>query len=214
MEISPFDLLRLTITSLIFGVCLGVFNDLNRLIRALLGVKYSERDLDELYKRKLPIIHRPLGIYRQSRIKKYVTSIVIFLGDIALFFTFGWGVAIINYYFNDGQVRFYSPISAILGFVVYYFTIGRLSIRLFEVAAFLIKAFILIITIAIFAPIKKIVRFYTKNVKKLYYIIYKILAKKEKKRYNIIKCKKVTEGSKNGFVNIFKEEQNDDKKVL
>lgn len=214
MEISPIDLLYLTLTSLLFGACCGIFNDVSRLVRALLGVKYSGGNFERLYKLKLPIIKRSVGEVREGKIRQRLLGVIIFIQDIALFFVFGWGIAIINFYFNDGQFRAYAPIAAICGFVLYYFSLGRVFLYFSEALAFFARATILMVFHLFYLPFEKIAGLIIKIVKKLHHIVNKTLAKKEKKGYNSIKYKKVTEMAKKGFVNLVKEEHDDNKKVF
>lgn len=199
MEISPIQIFFLILSSLAFGVVCGVVNDVNRTVRVLFGVKYLSGRFDRLYKIKLPIIRRSLGEIKESRLKRVLLPTVIFLQDVFLFLFAGCGVAVINYYFNSGRIRIYTPIAVLCGFLAYYFTVGKLVLYFSELLAFIIRAFFAVIFEMLLYPFKIIVVFLLKMAKKLLYFINKTLAKRQKLVYNRNKMKYVLQEADLGF---------------
>ena len=140
MEISPYMLFLLLVYSFLFGMAAGVFNDVNRITRAILGVRYPSRSFERLYSLKLPFIGA-LGDKRsESKLKETLLSVVIFIQDILLFVFIGCGTAVLNYYLNRGQFRLYTIVAVAAGFAVYYFTLGKLVIFLSQGIVFLLRA--------------------------------------------------------------------------
>ena len=58
MEISPFLLAKLLLYSFFLGILIGVFYDVNRIIRIFLGERYSEGHFERLYSIKLPFLKK------------------------------------------------------------------------------------------------------------------------------------------------------------
>lgn len=205
MEISPLMLLRLLIYSFLFGISAGAFNDLNRILRIFLKTKRTNKGLDRLYDTKLSLLKNLIGIRLIRRCAKILFSVLIFIQDIALFLYLGCGVVILNYYMNRGQFRLYTIAAALVGFVIYYFTIGRLMMVLAKGIAYVIR---FVMTLLIYLISRPFVWGFAVG-KKILFIpckkIFTAIAKRRKLSYN----KKRSEGSvdeigyleegKNGF---------------
>lgn len=204
MEISPIEILYMIICALCFGAVCGLLNDVNRFVRVFMGVKYGGKSAEALYEKKLPIIGRALGRVKESAALRVLQNVTVFFQDLALLVFAGCGVAVINYYFNYGRVRIYAPAAALLGFLFYYFTLGRVFVRIFEVAAFFVKAFLCMILSILYVPIGFFVNFLVKNIKKFAKKVCKAIAKKQKKVYNNKKEIRVMSAAAYGFVNMHK----------
>ena len=144
MEISPLLLSLLLLWSAVFGAVLGMINDVNRIIRVFLGVRYTQNGFERLYKYPLPILKKPLGELKTLPKRGFV-SVIIFLQDLLFFIIAGVGVAILNYEFNEGKFRIFTLLAILVGFLLYYFTIGKLVILASELIVFSIKAIFLMI---------------------------------------------------------------------
>ena len=203
MEISPFLLALLLGWSFVWGVSLGVLNDVNRIIRVFCGEVYSKKYFGKLYELTLPIINKPIG-RRQSRIGKKSLSVLIFFQDIIFFAIAGIGITILNYEFNEGRFRFFTVFAVILGFVIYYFTVGKIVMMLSEGIAFFIKATILIVFSAFLRPFAKLGHFFAKKMKKIALFLNITIANIQKKLYNINRKKKMIKKSSMGFLKIKK----------
>ena len=119
MEISPFLLTLLLSWSFVFGVILGVINDMNRIIRVFCGVRYSEKRFGKLYELVLPVVHRPL-LRSENKFHKKALAVLIFFQDIIFFILAGVGIILLNYEFNEGRFRFFTV------FAVYLYNINIL----------------------------------------------------------------------------------------
>ena len=121
MEISPMRIFWMLVYAFAFGALCGVLNDINRLVRVLLGVRYGKERMRRLYSLKIPVLGRSLRERKDGGIKGFFLSAIIFVQDMMLMLFCGGGIIFINYSFNDGRVRIYTPLMVILGFVCYYF---------------------------------------------------------------------------------------------
>ena len=125
MEISPIKILYMALFSIAFGAAVGGLNDLNRLVRMLFGKVYGNRRFGFLYNLHLPISGRSVGEPKVCGKFGYLYGVAVFFQDIALFLFSGVGVALLNYYFNNGRPRLYTPVAVVVGFLLYYFTVGK-----------------------------------------------------------------------------------------
>lgn len=203
MEISPFLLTLLLSWSFAFGLILGIVNDVNRIIRVFCGVKYSEKRFGRLYELVLPVVHRPLS-KNENKFHKKALAVLIFFQDIAFFIFAGIGIILLNYEFNEGRFRFFTVIAVILGFLLYYFTIGKIVMTVSEGIAFFVKATLLIVFCAILRPICFIGKFFAKKIKKITRFSNIAIAKFRKKLYNKYKKKDMLQKSLDGFLKIEK----------
>ena len=135
MEISPYMLTLLLVYSFLFGAFAGALNDAGKIFRALLfGTGSAERQ------RKLCDIKLILvGKLPQKRESKAL-PIIVFICDVLLFLCVGCGIAILNYYFNKGQMRLYTITAVAVGFLFYYFTIGKIISFLSDYLVFFLRA--------------------------------------------------------------------------
>ena len=200
MEISPIRLLWLLIFSALFGMAVGGLMDLHRLIRVCFGVRYSEKTFEKLYAKPLPILRRPLGAYKQTRLRQIVLSVLIFVQDVALFAVAAVGTVLLNYYFNQGRFRIYTVLAILLGFLLYYFTVGKLVMLCSEGIVFLVRAVLTVIFVLMSRPIVIFVEFFRKNAKKLNENIRNTIAKKRKRVYNKRKEASVLQEAEHGFL--------------
>ncbi len=202
MAISPIRMMWLLVFSLGFGAFCGLLNDVNRLIRIMLGIKYVSKRFEGLRSIKLPVIGAMSKEKKERRGEKLLTGTLIFLQDTFLFFFAGIGTVIINYYFNDGRLRIYAPMALLIGFLIYYFTVGKLVIAYSDVLVFLFRAFFAIFLAVFYIPIRSFVEFLVKIFKKIVKKLNKTIAKRQKKVYNNKKESSVLSNSKHGFIKL------------
>ncbi len=203
MEISPFLLSLLLGWSFVWGLILGILNDVNRIIRVFCGVAYSKMHFGKLYEINLPIVHRPLG-KSEGKIHNKALSLLIFFQDIIFFIVTGVGITILNYEFNEGRFRFYTVLAVIFGFVLYYFTLGKIVMMVSEGIVFFIKAAILVIFSAILHPFVILGHFFAKKLKKIALFLNITIANIRKKLYNINRKKRMIDMSSKGFLKMKK----------
>lgn len=199
METSPILLSLLLLWSFVFGCVLGALNDANRIVRVFLGVSYSKRKFSRLYEAKLPVINRPLKAGNGKPCGRLLAA-VIFFQDILLFSAAGIGTVLLNYEFNQGRFRIYTILGIAVGFLLYYFTVGKIVMTVSEGLAFFIKAVFVVIFAAICRPFAIFGRFLGKKIKKIIRFLNIAIANIEKKLYNIIVKKKFLEKAEKGLL--------------
>ena len=199
MEISPLMMAWLLRCSFFFGAAVGVFYDLNRIIRVLLGVRYSKKAFDRLFSLRLPILKRSLGLGQKRKMGAGM-NIIVFLGDVLTFLFGAVGLIVLNYSYNSGDVRFFSVFGVVLGFVIYYNTFGRLIILVLEPIAFLVKYVILSFFIIIGWPFFGFGKNIAKYTKKILFLYTFTLEKRKEKLYNVREEVYLRKMAKNGFL--------------
>lgn len=181
-------------------MALGVLMDIHRLIRVCFGVRYSHQSMDALYAKPLPIVHRPLRRTTPTPSKQIFLNMLIFIQDIVLLIVSGIGVVLLNYYYNQGRFRIYTVLAVLLGFLVYYFTVGKLVIFCSEGIVFAFRSILMVIFVLFSRPIVIFVVFFGKNAKKLNENIRNALAKKRKRVYNKHKESFILQKAAHGFL--------------
>lgn len=200
MEISPFLLSLLLINSFFLGIGLGVLNDVNRIVRVFFGVSYSSKSIRSLYTRNLPIVHRPLVRTEHGKIKNGMLAVLIFFQDLLLFAVGGVGLVLLQYEYNSGRFRFFCIPAILIGFLLYYFTLGKIVMLLSEVIVQGIRAFAWIVGWCILTPFVKIGRIFSKILIKFAKNIQILIAKRAKMLYNRDKKKEWLCTAEKGFL--------------
>lgn len=200
MEISPIRLFYLLLSSFFLGVGMGFFYDIHRMIRISFGIRYSKTAPPEIFRRPLPILGRPLRELRQGKGKRGFLSVLIFFQDLLWFCSAGVGIVILNYAFNDGRFRIYTVVALLIGFLIYYFTLGKLVMILSEWIVFLLRSAFLIFFFILSRPFVKFFCFLWKIIKKTQRNLEKTIANQRKKVYNINKKKECFSAADRGFL--------------
>ena len=182
MEISQITLAIMLFYSFLFGIAVGVFYDLNRIVRVFFGVRYTKRAYGRLYGIRLPISKREIVM---GKSKGFLQSLVINLGDLLCVIVAAIGLILINYGYNSGRFRFFTVAALIVGFLLYRFGIGRLVILITEPVAFICKYVFLSICDLLLSPLRKICNPIYEFVKKISSLYIFTLENKIKKLYNI-----------------------------
>lgn len=158
MEISQLSFVLLTVYSVCFGALLGVMYDVIRIPRVLLG---AERDGNGKNYRKieLPIIKRKAYPEKTNKLSNALLNVWIAVGDVIFAASCGIMAVMIAYAYNSGRVRAVIFIGLALGFLVYYFTLGKLMMKISELLAFLVRSaavYVYELIRCIFGHLKKI----------------------------------------------------------
>ena len=125
IDLSQKALLALLIKSFLSGVALGVFYDLIRAFKMFFGVRYT----------------RPTE--KGSVALRVVAYAVTFLTDILFCVVFGVASILLMYGVGGGVFRGLTYLGLVGGMLLYYFSIGRLMLRVSEaVVDFIKKAFL------------------------------------------------------------------------
>ena len=184
MEISPYMLSLLLLCSLVFGVSAGAVNDINRIIRVALGMRERTGESEKRIR---------------ARVAEALTVVFVALQDILLFAYMGVGVVVLNYYLNRGIFRIYTVAATALGFALYYFTLGRVVIRLAEVIIRVVRGLIIRTLRILTAPFRFVFGIFLGLIKKLCEKIRFALAKRKILRYNKIKREELHSLAARGF---------------
>lgn len=115
------------------------------------------------------------GIIGSGKCKKVhkhgvAVNILVFVCDILFFVIAGCITAIFIFHANDGKIRGIALFGSLVGFVIYYNTVGRLVTR---ISSFIIKT---IYSCAVFVLNQIIKPFFAANVKMLFRLYYLALS--------------------------------------
>ena len=119
MEISPIKIFYMAVASVVFGILVGGFNDVNRILRMLLGQDYNNKRFERLHNIRLPISKKKIGFPECFDEKKRIFEMIVFLQDALIFTVSAVGIALLNYYFNNGRTRIFTPLAVVVGFLFY-----------------------------------------------------------------------------------------------
>jgi len=200
MEISPILLLWLLVASLAFGVGMGVLTDLHRLVRVGLGARYSQKTLKWLYEKPLPVVGHPLRRRARGKLSRIALPILTFVQDLLWFVIAAVGIAILNYWFNQGRFRLFTVLAMLVGFAVYELMIGKLVMRVSESIMDCVRAIGCVLFALISRPIVRFVDFFVNFAKKIVKKVQNTLAKKRIRVYNKNKKKDVLRQAEQGFL--------------
>ena len=200
MEISPLTLLVLLISSFLLGGFVGVINDINKMIRVFLC---GEEDFDRYKKMAVFFKMKKNGI----SFNKTLMNALTFIQDIFTLTLAAVGLILLNYYYNDGYFRFFSFFAMVVGFVIYYFTLGKLAAVILESLAFFLRCIIVTIVRIVTYPIALLIKCIKNLIVKLFIKYKKCIEKNKNLRYNKKRRELIVELSKCGFIT------NDVKKV-
>ncbi len=179
MEISPIRLALLLLYSFVFGMAAGVLNDINRVLRALLGDRRRGARGERLYDKKLPLVGK-----LSQRKKSRALPVLIFVGDVLLFVFIGCGIVVLNFYLNRGQLRLYSITVVGVGFLAYYFTLGKLVMLVSDYIVFFVRATLAITFHIVSAPFLALFRAVKKIFLRIFGKFRRLLEKRRLVRYN------------------------------
>ena len=202
MEISPILLAKLLLYSVLWGGIVGALYDVNRIVRVFFGVRYSKKHFDSLYSLRLPFSKKEISLKNKTdKTKgKFIKGAVVLFGDLLSVTVAAVGIVVLNYSYNDGRFRAFTVIGTLVGFLIYYFSLGKLVMLACEPLAFLIKYAICAVFVILGYPIKFFLYFLLKFVRKICFLLRLALEKRRKKVYNIKELDYLLEMAKNGFL--------------
>lgn len=200
MEISPILLAKLLFYSFLLGIAIGVFYDANRIVRVFLGAMDVRGTDRKEFCLKLPFIDRYVSSVNEKNAKGIVKNVILFAGDFLTVLAGSIGLLVLNYGYNSGRFRFFTVIGIFVGFLLYYFTLGKLTLGVIAPLAFFLKYLFFAFFVVLWSPFKFLTKIVIKNVRKIYFLCQFALEKKRKKEYNIYEKVWLLEMSKNGFI--------------
>lgn len=146
MEVYLSDQLWAIARALLLGIAFGGAYDLIRISRIFIGVRYSGAASVDAIGRRPPSLfciptkmrsffsscgisfpaHREEKGNRSTtpRTKAILRNVAVFFGDI-IYFTLAGAAFCIYIHFSGGEFRMFMLISLIVGFALYYFSVGR-----------------------------------------------------------------------------------------
>ena len=128
MTLNPALQLAMLCNALLAGLALGLFYDVGRVVRVLLGAHTPPPFMAARYRRPLPLVgvgvpFRASGGWHAWRVA------AVFAGDLLLCLTGYVAVELILLYFNDGALRLAVPLLMPIGFALWRRTAARLMTR-------------------------------------------------------------------------------------
>ncbi len=203
MEVSMLVIGKMTLWAFFLGIGAGVFYDIIRITRVMIGVRYDtlKRQTDFLYSKKYPLI----GMLprKESKFKNGLTTVIIAAGDIFFFTVMGVAVSIFLYYTNDGIFRWQVAAFSLLGFFCYYMTFGKLVISFAEILCIFLKIITKILLFTIAFPFKIMYNIIVKVSKVIFGIPFGFVLLGVYKRITSHNTKKITTLSSKGFIESF-----------
>lgn len=162
MEISMRTQLIITAYAVIVGAVIGIIYDIIRISRVFSGVTETSSQ-SKMYTVKLPLIgagtdrkndfpkfcgfrehtHTATAGKKKKKTKvvsEFYKNIIVFAGDILFFFIVSPIFTVFIYYANNGKIRWYLIIGSIVGFMLYYITIGRIIMLFSSLIVFIIRS--------------------------------------------------------------------------
>ena len=145
MYVSMSELSLMFLYSILLGFFLGAVYDIIRLTRIAVGVKYGAQGDKKYSLAEYALIRRFFYSKEKkpSRKKHSFLSLFVFLGDVAFSLFSSVAIAIFIYYFNSGEFRAFVLFGAAFGFLIYYFTLGKIIVYLSSRIIFVIKLVLL-----------------------------------------------------------------------
>ena len=164
MIVQQSRLAQMLVYSFVLGVFLGVVYDFFRIRRLIF---YCEKNT----KANTSIFHRQ---------RRLVEEIVIFIEDVLFWLISAVAMCIFIYYINSGRFRGVAIFGAVIGFFVYYKTIGKVVMLLSGcIINFLRASFRLLIRFTLY-PVGKLLRYvFIVPFYRLFMLIYGEVSKKK-----------------------------------
>ena len=196
MEISPLTLSLLLLFSFLYGICIGIVNDINRIVRVFFGARYTKINFDKLYA-FLKIKNEEKS---QTKAKNIYLNILIFIQDIFLLIFAASGIILLNYYFNDGRFRIFTVLAMLSSAILYYLTVGKLVMLISEPIMLIIRTSVVFIVKTLLWPAQAVYTWTYGMIKNTFSKIKKHIAKARNIRYNKREMARLYSLSKSGFI--------------
>ena len=166
MEVSQLSLISLLFFLALWGGLIGLLDNVNKALRIFL---FENLEL------------------RKFKVKNAFFATFVFFQDFFFIIIAFIGIILLNFYFNNGLFRFLPLLSFGIGFVIYYFTLGKLLMLILRPIVLFTRRFVVgtlrsIYVFLIEFIIKKLVRTIKKSIAKKRNIKYN-----KKRRYQLIK---------------------------
>ncbi len=134
MRFEQTQLFFTALYAIVVGIVLGVLYDVFRIQRISMS-----RDYHFTVMRKRENNSKTLNLLTNFLLSDKLKSVIIFIEDVAFFVLSAVIVIIFIYQSNSGIIRWFELSGAVLGFILYYFTVGRLVVSLSEYIIFAVR---------------------------------------------------------------------------
>lgn len=201
MNVIPAQIFKMTVAAFICGAAMGAFYDLLRISRVFLGYHYISEKSTVLQSKFV----KKFSVKKNQEVRKHLYfKLVLFFEDIIFLAASAIVFVLILFYGNDGIFRSVTFIAFLLGFVVYYLTLGKINVLFFDVLVILLRTLACYIFHYMFLPIKFIVKNIIVLFQKIFCILNKDVENIKIKRYNEKETKNSINSSKKGMLgNLF-----------
>ena len=152
MGLNEKSLSLLLLYSLIVGFFLGFLWDFFRIFRIICYGKPSAAPITPI---RLPSTEKEVrsALSFKHRHKFFSpTGITVFISDLLFCTTSAFSVIILLFHLNDGEIRAFALFGAGIGFTVYYFTLGRITVRISDAIIKKVKKLLFFLHIKMIAP--------------------------------------------------------------
>lgn len=140
--------------ALLLGVLFGVLFDILRILRILCGIRAKKAE-ERPFSLSLPFLPKSFFVPKtKGKGNAVFCAVFIFFCDLLWFFAVGVLFSVFVYWQNDGIFRLYILLSAIIGFVLYYNTLGRLVLRAAESLALALRILLFYIALLLSLPFR------------------------------------------------------------
>lgn len=157
MEVSMGHLALVSMYAFVLGVLFGAFYDVFRILRVSLGIsKYGGRQrFCRIYEKGIKNIFD----FKRSH---FAEALIVGVGDVLYFTVSGAAYAIFINHFNYGRFRWFVFLFCLLGFVLYYFSVGMVVIRFSSVISQILELVISVSVHFVLLPFKMLFKSFKK----------------------------------------------------
>lgn len=146
------EFLIFVLHSFLCGAFLGAVYDFFRISRILLGITISyPKSADRLYRISYPVIGK---ISVRSVASGRAAGVLLFFSDILFSLIAASSVLVVTFFRNDGKIRAECLFITAVGFLLYYVSIGRLTMLFSSYIAFLIRLLSAYVKFVIMLPLR------------------------------------------------------------
>lgn len=202
IRIDPDRLMGMLLWGIVCGAVLGVLWDVFRLTRVMLGFSYPSRSADKLYAQPLPLLGKTLP--RHSGQKKSLCDrlggVILFAEDVVFGLVCGVVMSLLVYVTNDGIFRAMAPIGMLIGFLIYYLTVGRLVLSVSQILVFALRALALYALTLLLLPPRLAVRLWQRTFGAWIKRICQVRREKRAAQYHAEMLKRLTQLAQYGYL--------------
>ena len=171
MELSPKTLSGLAVQAVILGAVLGVLYGLFRVIRVMMGEKSGYALPSFWNPRRLPFYGKVKDASRRSALngRRAFLNILTFFFDIMFCIAAVAGIFLLAYVGNNGRIRWFIPLGATVGFLLFELTLGRVFRYLSEFLAEVLRVLLDYTVFLLLFPL----RFCARKIRRVFVALYR-----------------------------------------